>query len=253
VLPLLGVPALLGCAATALEPSAALPIPPRAKVTPARHEAADPWSALATSVEGRPIRMATLGHGPRRVLWVGGIHGDEREGALATVELPAAFQARTGAEERVTLLVIEDLNPDGSGRKTRGNAHGVDLNRNFPAETFRASGRHGKAALCEPESRALAELVASWRPELVLVAHSARGQEFVNFDGPARERAERFARESGFAVRGSEELEATPGSFGRWAGVELGLAVLTIEYRRGRDPLEAWRATRGAILAVIDG
>lgn len=197
--------------------------------------------------------MATLGHGPRRVLWIGGIHGDEREGALATAELLAAFPARPGVEERVTLLVIEDLNPDGSERKTRGNAHGVDLNRNFPAETFRASGRHGKAALCEPESRALAELVASWRPELVLVAHSARGQEFVNFDGPARERAERFARESGFAVRGSEELEATPGSFGRWAGVELGLPVLTIEYRRGRDPREAWRATRAAVLAVIDG
>jgi len=212
-----------------------------------------PWSTFATSVEGRPIRMATLGHGPRRVLWVGGIHGDEREGAHASAEIPAAFLAKAGAAERVTLLVIEDLNPDGTERRTRGNAHGVDLNRNFPAESFRATGRHGREPLSEPESRALGELVASWRPELVLVAHAWRGGEFVNYDGPAREVAERFARASGFEVRGSEEIEATPGSFGKWAGVELGLPVLTIEYRRGRDPREAWEATRAAILGVIAG
>lgn len=210
-------------------------------------------SLLATSLEGRPIRMATLGHGPRRVLWVGGIHGDEREGARATAELPAAFLSEPGLAERVTLLVIEDVNPDGSARKTRGNARGVDLNRNFPAGSFRASGRHGREPLCEPESRALGELVASWRPELVVVTHAWRGREFVNFDGPARELAERFALESGFEVRGSDEIAPTPGSFGRWAGVELGIPVLTLEYRRGRDPLEAWELTREAILAVISG
>lgn len=197
--------------------------------------------------------MATLGHGPRRVLWIGGIHGDEREGAHASAELPAAFLAEPGLAERVTLLVIENVNPDGSAKKTRGNAHGVDLNRNFPAASFRASGRYGREPLSEPESRALGELVASWRPELVLVAHAWRGREFVNYDGPARELAERFALESGFELRGSDEIESTPGSFGSWAGVELGLAVLTIEYRRGRDTREAWEASRAAILAVIDG
>jgi len=210
------------------------------------------WSTLATSVEGRAIRALTLGHGPRRVLWVGGIHGDEREGSQATDELPAAFLARSGAEERVTLIVVEDLNPDGTERKTRGNGHGVDLNRNFPAESFRASGKHGREALSEPESRALGELVASWRPELVLVAHGWRGREFVNFDGPAREVAERFAVESGFEVVESEEIEVTPGSFGSWAGKELGVAVLTIEYRRGADPREAWERTKGAVMGVID-
>lgn len=144
------------------------------------------WFTLASSVEGRPIRAATFGHGPRRVLWVGGIHGDEREGAHATAQLPAAFLAEPGASERVTLYVIEDLNPDGAAKKTRGNGHGVDLNRNFPARSFRPGGRHGREALSEPESRALGELVASWRPQIVLVAHSFRGAEFVNYDGPGR-------------------------------------------------------------------
>ena len=244
------------CAAIEVEPAqtpTVWVVPGSAAAEAAVGERDGSWFTLATSVEGRPIRALTLGHGPRRVLWVGGIHGDEREGMSATAELPAAFLAMPGAGERVTLVVIEDLNPDGSAKKTRGNGHGVDLNRNFPADSFRAGGRHGREALCEPESLALAELVGSWRPHVVLVAHSFRGAEFVNFDGPGREMAERFAEESGFEVRESEELDATPGSFGAWAGVMLGLPVLTVEYRRGSEPKEAWDVTRAAILAVIEG
>jgi hypothetical protein len=233
--------------ASSVTPVAA-PIPSVPSESPATSIA---WLPLATSVEGRAIRAATLGHGPRRVVWVGGIHGDEREGSCATAELPAAFLAEPGAAERVTLIVIEDLNPDGSERKTRANAHGVDLNRNFPAASFRTSRRHGREPMCEPESRALGELVASWRPALVLVAHSFRGAEFVNFDGPAHEVAERFAERTGLELRASDALEPTPGSFGTWAGVELGVAVLTLEFRCGAAPEAAWAATRAAILAAV--
>ncbi|MSR62455.1 MAG: DUF2817 domain-containing protein [Planctomycetes bacterium] len=243
------LPCALGLSAC-VAPSALPPAAPPPVLAPANDGI---WSALATSTEGRPIRCATLGHGPRRVLWVGGIHGDEREGALATAQLPAAFTAEPVALERVTLLVIEDLNPDGTLKKTRGNGRGIDLNRNFPANNFRGSSRHGDEPLSEPESRALGELVASWRPALVLVAHSWREQEFVNFDGPAQAVGARFAELSGFELRASDALDATPGSFGSWAGVTLGIPVLTIEFRRGRTSESAWERTRAATLAVIVG
>lgn len=32
----------------------------------------------------------------------------------------------------IDLWVLDDLNPDGAAADTRQNAHGVDLNRNFP-------------------------------------------------------------------------------------------------------------------------
>lgn len=233
-------------------PAAAAEIAAESSADSSAGRTSPPWTELAISREGRPLWQALFGHGPRRVLWVGGIHGDEREGARATAELAAAFLGEPDAAERATLLVIEDLNPDGSARRTRGNARGVDLNRNFPAANFRAGARAGPAPLSEPESLALFELLVAWQPELVLVAHSWRKQRFVNFDGPARELAEGFAARSGFALRESQDLAPTPGSLGSWAN-ERGLALLTLEYRRGTDPTEAWAATRAAILAAILG
>ncbi|HEX6883012.1 MAG TPA: M14 family zinc carboxypeptidase [Planctomycetota bacterium] len=227
------------------------PRPAEVDAPPAPEAPPGPWFTLATSRQGRPIRAATFGHGPRRVLWVGGIHGDEREGAQATAALPDAFLAEPGATERVTLTVIEDLNPDGTHARRRTNARGVDLNRNFPAQSFHP-GRNGPAPLSEPEALALYELILGWQPELVLVAHSWRAAQFVNYDGPARAAAERFAALSGFELRPSSALAPTPGSLGSWAA-ECGLALLTLEYRRGTDPRAAWEATRAAILAVVLG
>lgn len=216
----------------------------------AAHEV-DPWGELARSVENRPLRSRTVGHGPRQVLWIGGIHGNEREGRVATAELPAAFLALPEAAERVTLTLVEDANPDGSAARRRTNAHGVDLNRNFPATNFRGGRSGGSEPLSQPEARALYDLIEQLEPDLVLVAHSWPDACFVNFDGPAREIGERFAATSGWPVRESGDLHATPGSLGSWVGVTLRRPILTLEYRRGTDPAAGWAETRAAILEAI--
>jgi protein MpaA len=212
------------------------------------------WREIGVSVQGRPLRATAIGSGPRRVLWVGGIHGDEREGALATAALPAAFLAEPGASERVTLHLLEDANPDGSALHVRGNANGVDLNRNWPARNFVVDRRsNGRQPLSQPESKALHDLLLSIEPHLVIVAHSWRGDHFVNYDGPGQQLAELFSRHSGYPVRTSQSMAPTPGSLGSWAGNERGIPILTLEYLRGRNPEDAWRETRTAILAVILG
>ncbi|HZT54593.1 MAG TPA: M14 family zinc carboxypeptidase [Burkholderiaceae bacterium] len=223
----------------------------RARSPGARARPLPSWKVVGHSVQGRPLRAATYGSGARRVLWIGGIHGNEREGAVATDELPDAFLAAPGGERAVTLTVLEDVNPDGSAMHMRGNANGVDLNRNFPADNFVANRMFGREPLSQPESLALRELITAVQPHLVLIAHSWSGDHFVNFDGPARELADRFAQLSGYPVRRSEDIPATPGSLGSWLGQELGVPVLTIEYLRGREPGEAWRETRDAVLAVV--
>ena len=209
------------------------------------------WQTLATSRHGRPIRVTRMGRGPRRVLWIGGIHGDEREGAVATAQLPYVLRAVPGALTQVTLTIVEDLNPDGTAQGTRGNARGVDLNRNYPAPNFQPSRFFGARPLDQPEAQALHDLILDERPHLVLVAHAWRGDHFVNFDGPGAAIAERFSRRSGYRVQPSEGIAPTPGSLGSWVGGTLGIPILTLEYRRGRDPWTCWWETRDAIVDVI--
>ena len=89
---------------------------------------------------------------------------------------------------------MRDLNPDGRVLERRGNANGVDLNRNFPARTFKASARYGREPLDQPESTLLYRLILDEAPHLILVAHSTRGRRFINWDGPGRRFAEIFSR-----------------------------------------------------------
>jgi hypothetical protein len=211
------------------------------------------WQVIGRSVEGRPLRMMRVGRGARRVLWIGGIHGDEREGSVATAELPRTFLQVPGAAEAVTLTILEDANPDGSAHDTRGNGNGVDLNRNYPATNYLPGADRGTRPLDQPEAKVVYDLVLEERPHAILVAHGWRGDHFVNFDGPpeAEHLANLFAERSGFPVRPSDKITPTPGSLGSWAGRTLKMPILTLEYLRGSEPLANWIDTRKAILAVV--
>lgn len=211
------------------------------------------WEIVATTVEGRPIRARTFGTGPRKVLFIGGIHGDEPEGADTTTELPSAFDA-AGLAGAVTLTILEDANPDGRAAHTRGNANGVDINRNFPASNFDSTNpSNGGQPLSQPESRAVVDLINRVHPDLVLVAHSWAGRQFINFDGPTREIADRFAATSGLEVEASTDLAPTPGSLGSYVGRDRGIPVLTIEVLKGTDQKAVWDKLRAALIQAIGG
>ncbi|MHC4076842.1 MAG: M14 family zinc carboxypeptidase, partial [Planctomycetota bacterium] len=137
---------------------------PRHNPSPAGSEV---WHTSAYSHAGRPIKLRRVGTGPHRVLWIGGIHGSEPEGAIATDRLPAAMKETPGLLDRVTMILVRDLNPDGRVMGTRGNARGVDLNRNFPARNFWPSQKTGPRPLSERESRFLHDLMREFSPHLV--------------------------------------------------------------------------------------
>jgi len=221
---------------------------PRAQQPAARPS---PWQTIGLSHRGRALRIRRIGTGPRRIIWVGGIHGNEREGSVSTAELPNALASIPGALEQVTLTILEDVNPDGTAAGTRGNARGIDLNRNYPASNFLPGRSYGKRPLDQPEAKALHDLIRAERPHLVIVAHSWRNDHFINFDGPAVKHAELFARHSGYRVKPSDKIAPTPGSLGSWVGRTLQIPILTLEHERGSDPWQCWLDTRKAILSVI--
>ncbi len=166
------------------------------------------WRVIGQSIEGRDIRLYRVGHGPRVVLWIDGIHGNEPEGAASTARLPAAFLADPARTARVTLHLIEDLNPDGRAASTRFNAAGIDLNRNFPL-AFAPAKRHGAAPLDQPETALLAAQLRLLRPALVIAVHSWPERHFINHDGPAADLAARFSALSGYPTVSSDGLQPT--------------------------------------------
>jgi protein MpaA len=125
---------------------------------------------LGHSVQGRAITAVELGDldSPRKVLVVGCIHGNEPAGIAIAAQL-----ARSRPPSEVDLWIVPDLNPDGDAAGTRGNAHGVDLNRNFPWRWTSLTGVHysGPRALSEPESRIAARLIAQVRPAVSIWFH----------------------------------------------------------------------------------
>ena len=140
-----------------------------------RVDASQAWQLVGFSAEGRQLLATAFGPADApRLYVVGGIHGDESEGRIALQPL-----VREWTDAPVRVRVLADANPDGSAANTRTNAHGIDLNRNWPALNWSASAYHplsgavsgGTAPLSEPETEALWTYILKTRPAAVLVLH----------------------------------------------------------------------------------
>jgi protein MpaA len=142
------------------------------------------------------------------VLVVGSIHGNEPGGVAVARRL-----LKMPAPESVDLWVILNLNPDGRAAGTRGNAHGVDLNRNFPWRWRHLSGAFysGRRPLSEPESRAAYRLIERLQPRLSIWFHQPLEAVSVTKRSLALER--KFAHLAGL---GLAHLPAYPGSATSW-------------------------------------
>jgi murein peptide amidase A len=137
-------------------------------------EARAPRAAYASqvighSVTGRPILAWHLGETNRpKVLLIAGMHGNE--------PAPTAIlrTLRDGKSVHgIDLWVVPAYNPDGLARHTRRNAHGVDLNRNYPYHWAPLTGStdSGPRPASEPETRAMMRFLRRVRPDWILSFH----------------------------------------------------------------------------------
>jgi murein peptide amidase A len=144
------------------------------------------------------------------VLVVGCTDGDESAG-IRVVSALRALRAPTG----VDLWVLPTINPDGLAAGTLGNAHGVDLNRNFPYAWRHLGGtgylNSGPRALSEPESRATHRFLLRIKPRLAIWFHQPLA---LVDDSQGSRRLERtFAGLIGLPVH---PLTDYPGSITSW-------------------------------------
>lgn len=159
----------LGILLTVLALVAGVPLTATAANAPAERGAVVEKRVIGHSVQGRPITAWRLGErGKPKVLLIATMHGNE--GAprqiLATL--------RDGKEiHGINLWVVPVYNPDGLAHHTRKNAHGVDLNRNWPYHWADLDGTYesGPRPGSEPETRAMMSFLEQVRPRWIVSFH----------------------------------------------------------------------------------
>jgi protein MpaA len=164
-----------------------------------------------------------------------GIHGEEPE---TTYALSRALRQLVDPPEHCAVVLA--ANPDGLIRGTRGNAHGVDLNRNFPSKDWRpGTVTHrstiedksdvllttGDRPASEPEVQALLALIEELHPRAVVALHAPLACVDDANDSPF---GRRLAQRTGMPLV-RDVGYPTPGSLGSW-GSDNGVAVVTYEF-----------------------
>jgi protein MpaA len=192
---------------------------------------------------GQPLLAYTFGFAsestanPRKkVLLLGGVHGDEIEGVVMVNGLLQEFLK--SYPYSLQTILVPAVNPDGVLLKTRCNYAGVDLNRNLPtkdwtAEVLNPRYTPGPAAGSEPENQALLQLINKFAPDLIVSFHSWK--PMVNFNGPSRDFAQIIHDHTGYEIT-SDMGYPTPGSLGTYAGAERKIPTVTYEIEHGQQP-----------------
>jgi protein MpaA len=168
---------------------------------------------LGRSWQGRPIRAVEVGNpSGTPVLVVGCIHGNETAG----IAVARALERLSPRD--LDLWIVPDLNPDGVAAGTRHNAHGVDLNRNFPLRWRPMDGVYesGPRPLSEREARIARALILRLRPHVSIWFH--QHLDLVWASGGDRRIEKAFARVSGLPYR---PLPSLAGSAISWQNAAL--------------------------------
>jgi protein MpaA len=214
-------------------------------------------AVIGYSVQRRPIQLYTFGAGPRPVLVMAAIHGNEPTSFDVARGLIEELRVQPQSAAGVPVVVIPIANPDGLAAGTRTSANKVDLNRNFPASNWSGKGQGarsknnygGAASASEPETNVLMHTIDRLQPRLIISVHSM-DSPCNNYDGPAQRIAELMSRYNRYPAKGNIGYP-TPGSLGSWAGIDRQIPMITLELPRKLPASKAWPDNRNAVLAAI--
>jgi protein MpaA len=252
------------------------------------------WSHVRNSVLGDPLAWTIFGdtHDEDKASFkekdvsiiMCGVHGDEITPVKLCFDLMNYLKTAYADPEIVKkdfankiVIVAPLVNPDSffKGRPTRINAHGVDVNRNFPTKDWAKDARRlwiakfkkdrrrnpGQKANSEPEVVFQMNLIKRYGPDKIISVHSPL--TMLDYDGPntivdgfvdgtkAHELLIQMSKDaSDYKI---ENYPFYPGSLGNWAGKERDIPTYTLELPTS-DPSKStqyWKLFKSAIHNAI--
>lgn len=209
---------------------------------------------LGKSVKGQDIKGFSFGieNSFNKTLIIGCLHGVEPQSKEVCDLYINDFKDKTFPDD-CFLLLIPCLNPDGLALKTRGNANSVDLNRNFPASSWKSvpvsgntSYHPGIKPASEPETQVIVNLFNKYNFKKIIAVHTNHTIAFpnppmINYDGEqSRELAAKISHATGLMAH-SDVGYPTPGSLGAWIGHDLKKISVTVELDDNKSSEELYK------------
>jgi len=216
-----------------------------------------PWQADYKTRSGHPLIYTVFGDGKEATLVLSAVHADELTPVPIAFRFAKYLRDNPGLyrNKDIKIVVAPLANPDGFLRNTpsRGNANGVDLNRNFltldwyeNAKPFWQTRRErvakhfpGYFPNSEIETLFQMKLIDDHSPDKILSVHAPLG--FLDYDGPGDRKevtlttTERRAKQLVHAIAEKTknyrvvDYRFYPGSLGNFAGNERHIPTVTLE------------------------
>lgn len=231
---------------------------------------------IGYSVNSNPINVCKIGNGQQRILFVGGIHGNEVGGIKVAHHLIDWLSQSMHEYKNFTFYVIPCLNPDGyeqalknpdywnGGLIGRFNGNRVDLNRNFDTPSFQTEsvwsrGKNyseettvhcGRTPLSEPETKALIDFINQEHIKTYIAFHNTAADVMGSNNEQGKRLAKIFSRTTNYKLITHEDwvtLKQT-GTAKEWCDLN-NITYLEIE---GRDRWSSdWPTHQSGIKAVL--
>ena len=216
-----------------------LPVLLLSAATPGVSEAAKARPAVVEkrvighTVKGDAIVAWRLGQptATRKVVVLAAMHGNEKGPSRILGNLRDGKPV-TGAD----IWVIPHYNRDGEAENTRKNAHGVDLNRNYPQNWVRTKGAYdsGPKAASEPETRTIMRFLKLVQPNFVISFHQPL---FGVGRAPKKGNAlvQRLHTGLHLPVKSFNCTGVCHGTMTEWYNAHFKGVAVTVEYGHGRQ------------------